>query len=42
MQMAKANEKDMDAIANLSALLNNVDRGSYPPGIDGEFSATAI
>lgn len=38
MQMAKADEKDMEAMANLAALLNNVDRGSYPPGIDGEFS----
>ena len=37
MQMAKATEKDMEAMANIAAILNNVDRGSFPPGEGGEF-----
>lgn len=37
MKMAKATEKDMDAMASIAAILNNVDRGSFPPGEDGEF-----
>ena len=37
MQMAKADEKDMEAMADIAAILNNVDRGSFPPGDGGEF-----
>lgn len=37
IKMAKANEKDMSAMADIAAILNNVDRGSFPPGDGGEF-----
>ncbi|BCS54764.1 hypothetical protein [Geobacter sp. SVR] len=37
MQMAKATKKDMEVIASLAALLNSVNRGSFPPGEDGEY-----
>lgn len=36
MKMAKADEKDMDAAIKLTAILDNVEKGYYPPAATDE------